>query len=84
MPFITIMTPAKTVSRASPAFSAGSCEHDRDDQCHLDHGHGDSQDERAERFASPVCDNLGVVDCRKHGGDEYGSCRRGHRAADPQ
>mgnify|MGYP003694644191 CR=1 FL=1 len=66
MPLHTIMTAANTVSRASPAFSAGAGDHDRDDQRHLDDRHGDGQHERAERLADAVRDDLGVVDRREH------------------
>ena len=42
MPLQMIITAAKTVSRASPAFSAGA-HHHRDDQRHLDDGDGDRE-----------------------------------------
>ena len=69
MPLHTIMTAANTVSRARPAFSSAR-EHDRDDQRHLDDGHGDREDERAERLADAVRDHLGVVDGREDRGDQ--------------
>ena len=41
-------------------------EHHRDDQRRLDRGDGQREDERAERLADPVRDDLGVM----HGGDD--------------
>ena len=40
--------------------------HQRDDQRHLDDGHGDRQHERAERLAHPVGHHLGMVDGGEH------------------
>ena len=77
------MTPANTVSRARPAFLRRSRDHDGDDQRHLDHRHGDGQDQRAERLAGAMCDHLGVVHGRENGGDETGPGDRGNKAADP-
>ncbi len=64
-----------------PGLLRRSRDHDGDDQRHLDHGHGDGQDQRAEGLADAVGDDLGVVDGREHGGDQSRSRRRGNEAA---
>ena len=43
-----------------------AAEHDRDDERHLDHGHGDGEHEGAERLADPMGDDLGVIHRREH------------------
>ena len=64
-----------------PCLFRRSCNHDRDDQRHLDNRDGDGQDKRAEWLAGAVCDHLGVVHGREHGGDQDRSCSRGNEAA---
>ena len=60
-----IMTAANTVSRASvPAVATGH--HQGDDQCDLDHCHGEREDQRAERFADPMGNHFGMVDGGDH------------------
>ena len=81
MPLHTIMTAAKTVSRAKPCLLRWSRNHDRDDQCHLDDRHGDGQDKRAEWLAGAVCNHLGVVHGRENGGDQGRSRGSGNEAA---
>ena len=48
-------------------------EHERDDERHLDHGDRERQHQRAEGFADPVGDHLGVVHGREHAGDQAGT-----------
>ena len=65
MPLRVIITAAKTVSRASaevsppPSISVTI-------SADLDHGDRDRQQQRAERLADPVRDDLGVVDGGQH------------------
>jgi len=47
-------------------------EHHRDDQGHLDHRHGDGEDERAERLVDAMGDDLGVVHRGQHRAEESG------------
>jgi hypothetical protein len=64
-------------------FLRRSGNHDGDDQRHLDHGHGNSQDQRAERLARAMGHDLGVVYGGEHSGDEDGSGYSSHQAAHP-
>ena len=62
-----------------PCLFARSCNHDRDDERHLNNRYGHCQDERAEWLAGAMRDHLGVVDCREYGGDQghcCGGCNR--------
>ena len=68
MPLHTIMTAAKTVSRASPGLFGWSRDHDRDNQCRLNDRYGQGEDKRAEWLANAVCNHLRVVHSREHRG----------------
>ncbi len=54
-------------------------DHQRHDQADLDHGHGDGENERAERLADPLGDDLRMVDRGEHRGDEEGRGDREHQ-----
>jgi hypothetical protein len=56
-------------------------DHDGHDERDLDDCDGHSQDQRAERLADAVCNNLGVVDGRKHGRDQHNAGNRQHDVA---
>ena len=67
MPLQVIIAAANTVSRASVAVSLlVAVHHQRHDQPDLDDGDGDGQDQRAERLADAVRDDLGVIDGGQH------------------
>ena len=55
-------------------------EHERDDERHLDHGDRERQHQRAEGFADPVGDHLGVVHGGEHADDQDGAEREGEEA----
>jgi hypothetical protein len=55
--------------------------HDRDDKRHLDDGHGDGQDKRAEWLADAVRDHFSVVYGRKDAPHEGGAGGRHKEAA---
>ena len=57
--------------------SRRNCNHDGNDQRHLDYGHRDRQHERAKRLARAMGDHLGVVHGRENRGDQgcTGNCR---------
>ena len=67
MPLQVIMAAAKTVSRASASVSEPTRRHQHDDERDLDDRHGDGEDERSERLAHTVRDDLGVVHRCEHG-----------------
>ena len=71
------MTAAKTVSRASPGFLGRRCDHDRDDQCRLDHRDGQGEDKRAERLTDAVRNHLRVVHGREHRAEQDDAGSRG-------
>ena len=70
MPLQVIITAANTVSRASVAVSEPPDTIKRDDQRDLDHRHRDGEDERPERLADSVSDDLGVMHGREHRADQ--------------
>jgi hypothetical protein len=77
MPFHTIMTAAKTVSRASPAFSAAA-----PTMTETISATSNGKNKRAERLSNPMRDHLGVVYGREHGGDQSRARNRtGHAHA---
>ena len=69
-PLQMIMTVANTVSRGRAAWRRAARHHHRDDERHLDHGDRDREDERPERLANPMRNDLGVVDRRDDGADQ--------------
>ena len=68
MPLHTIMTAAKTVSRASPAFSAGAAIMTETISAVSIDRYGQGEDKRAKWLAHAVRNYLGVVHGREHGG----------------
>jgi hypothetical protein len=63
MPLHVIITAANTVSAWR---SPNPGQHQRHDQRDLDHRHGDRENERAERLADAVGDDLGMMDRGEH------------------
>ena len=61
MPLHTIITAAKTVSRARPAFSRWRANHDGDDQRDLNDCDSDGEYKCPERFAGSKGDHLSVI-----------------------
>ena len=55
--------------------------HRGDNQRDFNHRDCDGQDERAERLTGTVCNDLGVLDGRKHRCDQDRPCRRSDDAA---
>ena len=59
-----------------PRFFGWSCDHDRNNQCRLNHGYCQGENKRAERLADAVCNHLRVVHGREHRGQQRKSSRR--------
>ena len=57
-------------------------DHQGDDQRHLDHGDGDREDQRAERLADPVGDDLRVVHRGEHGSRQHERDQRDRQRAE--
>ena len=70
-PLTMIMTAAYIVSRGERRLVFAAGEHHRDDQRRFDRRDGECQDQRAERLADAMRDDLGVM----HGGDDDGDQR---------
>ena len=69
-PLQMIMIAEKIVSRGSVGLFGAAGEHHRDDQRDLDHRDRDREDQRAERLADAMRDDLGVMHRRQHRADE--------------
>ena len=70
MPLQVIITAAKTVSRASDGGLRAARGGDAEDQPDLDDRHRDREDQRPERLAHAVRDDLGVVHGHQHRADQ--------------
>ena len=57
------------------------CNHDGDDQRHLDNRYGDGEDKRSKWLAGAVRDHLGVIHGGENGGDQDYPCNSGNDTA---
>ena len=70
MPVHAIITAEYTASRATIAAVGATGKHHRDDQSHLDHGDGDSQDQRPVGLTHSERHHFGVMHRRQHRDDQ--------------